>query len=420
MSKKSTKFRTLTNIASHGMWRAKHDIPDMAPAFLRLSAFTARAVKVELGRRIMAAKPDRFIAHSAIHTTGNNIGDMALPLTIRKVFDYQLGKQNWYLQPLWREINSANIDFFNDRAKLMLVGGGGLLLPDDKLSGWQWNISYNTLKRLNIPLCIFAVGYNRFRGQLEFNSKFKDHIELTAEKSAFIGLRNSPSAERLAEYLSPSAQKKLRLQPCITTVLNRYYPSYKPQLRQPYTKEIAINAAFDRAELRFGLDPNATEIQMAKLVQVARWAHKNGWKIHLMYHAFEDAAFANYVKRAGVPFKHHWLPRMSPEDVFDLYTRIPIVLGMRGHAQMIPYGLGNMIFPVVTHDKLVYFLKEIGKPHWGTELKAASAADDLIEKIRQFDRNRDSYFSEIEKSKDRLWAVCKKNIDELDKLFQLR
>lgn len=407
-------LKTIPNLLSHGAWRLRNDAPDLLPAAVRLSEFTARAIGVELKRRSVA-KSQRFVTHAAIHTTGNNIGDMALPLVIRKVIDHEAGPQNWYQQPLWREIDREAIDFFNKKSSLMLVGGGGLLLPDDryKTAGWQWNIPIENLRNLTNPLAIFAVGYNKFRGQNDFSSAFRDHMELVAEKSVFVGLRNTASADRLADYLSETARKKLRLQPCITTVLNRFYPTYKSHLRQPYAKELAINAAFDRAELRFGDSSSSMDVHIAKLVKVAKWAHEDGWKIHLTYHSFEDAYFAPYLEKEGIPFERHWLPRMDPEAVFDLYTKIPLVLGMRGHAQMIPYGLGSMILPVITHDKLVFFLKELGKLEWGTELKRGDAADNLIGLIKHFDANRDSYFAQIEGTKDRLWDVTKKNIMDL-------
>lgn len=44
---------------------------------------------------------------------------------------------------------------------------------------------------------MFAVGYNRFRGQEDFDQFFKEHINLFVEKAEFIGLRNHGSIESI-------------------------------------------------------------------------------------------------------------------------------------------------------------------------------------------------------------------------------
>jgi polysaccharide pyruvyl transferase WcaK-like protein len=402
-------IKTLENMASHGAWRVQHDRGDLIPAVGRLAAFTAEAARKAIERKLVGLQHD-YIVHAAIHTTGNNIGDMALPLVIRKAIDIQLGEQNWYLQPLWKSIDNNQVKLFNERAKLMIVGGGGLFLRDNKPSGWQWNINYKNLSALQTPFCLFAVGYNRFRDEPDFDNIFKEHVHLTAEKAIFVGLRNTESLERLAEYLPTDLRSKLRVQPCVTTVLSKFYPTYKSELRRPYAKELAINAAFDRPHLRFGDNGAAVHSEMQKLARVAKWAHMNGWIIHLTYHSFEDSAFAEYLDRDKVPYRRYWLPRMNPEAVFDLYTKIPLVIGMRGHAQMIPFGLGNMIIPVITHNKLIYMLKEFGFPEWGVELASESAVSDVIDRIVDFDSNRDSYYERINKSVDRMWKITKSNI----------
>lgn len=402
-------LQTIPKLLSHGVWRIQHDARDVPHAAYRLARFTAGAVRKELDRR-WTARMDRYVVHSAIHTTGNNLGDMVLPLAIRKVIDCEVGPQDWYLQPLWRSIGQEQAATFNAKASLLIVGGGGLLLKDNKPSGWQWNIDIDTLRSLTVPMCLFAVGYNRFRGDDEFGSVFRDHVQLTAEKSLFVGLRNQGSLNELASHLPSSLHGKLRVQPCVTTVLSRFYPTYKASLKRSHVKELAVNACFDRAEKRFS---GSVEVEIRKLLDILRWAHQDGWKIHLTYHAFEDAAIAPHLVANGIPFERHWLPREDPERAIDLYTRIPLVLGMRGHAQMIPYGVGSMIIPLITHNKLVYMLEEFGMSDWGVEFSSPNFVADVVERIKRFDNARDATFAHLERSKDRLWQLTKTNVRDL-------
>src|SRR5699024_8384666 len=46
----------------------------------------------------------------------------------------------------------------------------------------------------------------------------------------------------------------------------------------------------------------------------------------------------------------------------ELLSSVPYVLGGRGHAQMIPFGLGAIPISVDLHAKLVYFAADIGHP----------------------------------------------------------
>ena len=72
----------------------------------------------------------------------------------------------------------------------IVIGGGGLLLRDQagsdiSKSGWQWNSSVDAVNGINIPLIIFAIGYNRFRGQADFDPVFTSHIRALASNRNF-------------------------------------------------------------------------------------------------------------------------------------------------------------------------------------------------------------------------------------------
>ena len=63
--------------------------------------------------------------------------------------------------------NSKNIRNLN-KYDYLIVGGGGLILPDtapNKLSGWQWNISIENLNLIKKPIYVISIGFNLFYGQ---------------------------------------------------------------------------------------------------------------------------------------------------------------------------------------------------------------------------------------------------------------
>ncbi|MBP0645265.1 hypothetical protein J8J17_26090, partial [Mycobacterium tuberculosis] len=73
-------------------------------------------------------------------------------------------------------------------ADAVVIGGGGLFLQDtnpNRLSGWQWKISAETLAGIEVPLIVYAVGDNRFPGQPEFDDLLRTHVEQVREQSVF-------------------------------------------------------------------------------------------------------------------------------------------------------------------------------------------------------------------------------------------
>ena len=143
----------------------------------------------------------------------------------RNLFDLFLDKSSWSKKHVRHYCDSNMMSIINKKSDAIVVGGG-LLLKDtasNDNSGWQWNCSLESLEEIDIPLIIFAIGYNRFYKQDEFNPIFKKHIIKTVEKSSFFGLRNFGSIESLKEYLPTELHSKLIMQPCPTTLLSYMY-----------------------------------------------------------------------------------------------------------------------------------------------------------------------------------------------------
>src|SRR5690606_35253924 len=110
-----------------------------------------------------------------------------------------------------------------NKSKGVIIGGSGLFLKDtnpNMLSGWQWSCSLEMLKKIRTPITLFAVGYNRFRNQEDFDPVFSEHLNLLAEKSIYIGLRNQGSIINVEKYLTKENKKKVRYQPCPTTIIS--------------------------------------------------------------------------------------------------------------------------------------------------------------------------------------------------------
>ena len=354
-----------------------------------------------------------YLVHFGMHVPGN-AGDTLLFHAVRDVFDRAYGTQHWSLEPLWPEVTAGDITRINREAKGIVIGGGGLLLRDtnpDSYSGWQWNCPTSVLRQIEVPLTIFAIGYNRFRGQADFDPVFTKNIRALVDQSAFFGLRNRGSIRALSEYLTETQTARLLFQPCPTTLLRFLHPRFEAiafQGTKNYPKrELALNIAFDRWHMRF---QGEEERILNAVAQAMKWATNQGWEINLVIHSGGDDTIIPWLLNAQVPFREVRLDGRPPRQILRFYQKVSLTIGMRGHSQMIPFGVGNAIISLISHDKLRYFLDDIGHPEWGIDVQEKGLADALITKIDYVYANARRIQQEIWAAQRSLWEITKTNL----------
>lgn len=353
------------------------------------------------------------LAHFGIQNyPPGNAGDTVLFVALRALFKKFFPAITWLLEDVRGEVTEDVIERVNTQTEGVIVGGGGLFLKDtnnNKNSGWQWNCPVEALQKITKPVMLFAVGYNRFRGQEEFEEAFFEHIAALGKQSKFIGLRNNGSIEQLSNYLPLHAN--LFYQPCPTVFLNYLFPSVK---QYPSTKTVAINAAFDRRHFRYGQRETYT---MESIRAVVLWLHKNKYNVDIVCHCGDDQRLTYYLENIA-PFRIVRLDGQRTQAIINYYRTVSLVIGMRGHAQMIPLGLGIPILSVITHNKLAYFLKDIEHQEWGIEISNPSLADGLTTKIKYIFNHYERVKREIADVQKRLWEITLQNMARINAILE--
>lgn len=334
-----------------------------------------------------------------------NAGDRLLPITLKDLFHLSLGEIRWKNFHVHRIVTPAVIQKIN-RSRGLIIGGGGLFLRDtneNDLSGWQWSCSLEMLRRIKVPIFIFAVGYNRFRNQPNFEPIFKDHLNLLAEKTVYLGIRNSGSIRSLKKYLYEEHHHKLRFQPCMTTVISKIYSN----LIQYDQKEnfIALNCAFDRTELRF------SDKKEESLTRLAAGIKKISHEIPLKYysHMKRDEEMLHYFDKADIPYELLRLNILSPAEIIKAYARPKLVIGMRGHSQMIPFGTLTPIISLITHEKMQYFFDDIGQKSRGLEM-SGNDYENLISLDEGMITNNKQYINIIKNIQNKFYQISNQNV----------
>lgn len=350
-------------------------------------------------------KTNTIITHVSAFTYGN-AGDTILPIALRDTWHAVKEEINWNTQHVYPVVDEEIVKRIN-KSKGLIIGGGGLFLRDtnkNDISGWQWPCSTNMLEKINVPIILFAIGYNRFRGQEDFDSIFYENIKALAKKAEYIGLRNNGSINAIKNYLPEELHYKLRFQPCMTTFLAKLYP----QLCNYKKKEgfIAINTAFDRPYHRFGSEIGNILSSLARVAKHLSAEHS----IKFYSHMPTDEAFLPFLRAFDVPFELVKLDNTHPTEILRQYAKPNLVIGMRGHAQMIPFGCCTPIVSIVSHNKMQWFLDDIQKPHWGVDVLSKNFEEELLNRATTSLNNTKEEIEYIDLKQKELYSISQENV----------
>jgi len=378
----------------------------------RIAMHGSECTKVPEVKTLLPNENPRItLSHVAAFTAqGSNAGDILLPAVLRDSVVRQAGGVEWHSIQARAEVTKSSVDAIN-RSNGLIIGGGGLFLRDtnaNELSGWQWPCSIESLSRIDVPFCLMAVGYNRFRGQEDFTPVFREHLQVLTEKSVFIGLRNRGSVNAVRSYLPERLCEKVRFHPCLTSVISRLYPQIVDQHADG--QFISLNCAFDRQQLRYRDSKTEILAGIARAVQYVAQQFNLGVKYYSHYSADEE--MINVLSEHGVQFDVVDLSSFNSREIIEAYCKPTLALGMRGHSQLIPFGCGTPILSLISHNKLQWFLDDIGEPDWGVDLHQPGIESNIVSGVSRIIERRDETVEQITRAQLRLWEICTANNDE--------
>jgi hypothetical protein len=355
------------------------------------------------------------LAHVAFYMPmRGNAGDRVLPESVRLAFGPDTGPRSWHSVHAHRLFDEAALRRVNAR-RGVVVGGGGLFLPDTAPNGnsaWQWNVPDELLERITVPLVVYAVGFNTFDGQSYRQERFATAVRKLVAKSAFFGLRNHGSIAQVRRLLPPSLQDRVRYQPCPTTVTRHLVPGWRDPAEREDT--VLVNAAYDRSGMRFGYDYGPFLAQLAEAVRrIGRYA-----EVRCAAHTPEDDRIALDLRRDhGLTLPVVPMYDCAGAEILDIYARTRLVIGMRGHAGMIPFGCGTPIISLVSHPKMAYFLADIDRPEWGVSVHDLHLADVLTERALAVLDDHPAAVADVLARQDELWRITRENAAEINGLL---
>ncbi|MEU1704620.1 glycosyltransferase [Streptomyces sp. NPDC005706] len=347
------------------------------------------------------------LAHVAFYMDRQgNAGDKLLPETVRLAFGPDTTSRRWTSVHAHRLFDKAALERVNARRGLV-IGGGGLFIPDTMPNGnsaWQWNVPDEHLRAVDVPIMVFAVGFNAFDGQSYRARRFNESLRLLVEKSAFFGLRNHGSIARVRSLLPPELHDRIVFQPCPTTVMRQLVAGWTDPAYREDT--VLLNAAYDRAGLRFGHDYGHFLAETAKAVR-AIGAHT---EVRCVAHSLDDERIAFDLRREhGISLPVIPMYDFDNDTIRETYAKTKLVIGMRGHAGMIPFGVGTPVVSLISHPKMAYFLSDIERPEWGVSVHERNLGEVLTERALDILDHHDRTVADVHDRQELLWKVTQEN-----------
>lgn len=329
-----------------------------------------------------------------------NFGDHALGYGVRRVFARNFQKPLIFKV---QDVHSFNItksalDEINRTADLLLVGGGGLIYgvghtkylePIPERNIWMFKIPDELVADIQIPLVVFGVGYNQFRNQDRLHPEIVHNLKLVKEKSVAFSVRNDQSKAHLEKYQIDCDEV-----PDPGFFLDDDY--HRPKVDGDYA---VVQIAYDAPKER-----QIDGVEFAhKMSIVCKHILDLGYRLVFCPHCKPDIKMSKKImsmcdSRKGIYIWDYWETLRDELLLRNLgyYKHAHFVIAMRGHAQIIPFGMEVPFLTIANHRKHEQILGDLGFSHLLVDVNE----DNFVEKCI-------SVVDLVLDTRDQLVATCK-------------
>jgi len=253
----------------------------------------------------------------------------------------------------------------NEDYDYLLVGGGGLMLPDsvpNMVSCWQWVIDEKLYDLIDIPIYVVSVGYNLFHGQdmsmpsRESNNSiperldiFTSNIRKLINKAQHFTLRHTGDMESLISVIGEDMRDKLSMEICPSVwYVEKYWKPYIPEA----DKYVAIEIKDDREWRRYRKITKQSFYE--ELERFIRDCIEQ--KVPVAYMSHDGSInFYRYLQSKGIQLPLLNNTSGDEQSIFNNYAYVKTLLCSAGHSQMMAHGCGIKTISLVSHPKLRYF-----------------------------------------------------------------
>jgi len=344
----------------------------------------------------------------------------------------------------FRNINCQQTEFTKDlieeinrEGDLLIIGGGGLIFyrpQDNSKSGWQWNIDINLIDTIKVPFVVYAIGYNQFEyDSSNFIPVTNGHLQKTVKLATLFSVRDTGTKRELIARGCDG--NKIEVIPDS----GMFLPADNikvPGLRHDKLK-VGLNWTSDRenqafpepwAENRDRFVKNLAELCRHLInernAQIFYIGHMGGDFDKRIIDSLRELLGDNLIAIEEV------LPSLFPSDynraqkLVGVYRQMDVVLGMRGHANIVSFGQHVPFIPLGSHRKNRYLLEDIREDRYYIDVRTPELGtkERMVSLVEQLLNERNSYMERHEKAyavmRERFDSFNRKTLSLLDKRYE--
>jgi hypothetical protein len=137
-----------------------------------------------------------------------------------------------------------------------------------------------------------------------------------------------------------------------------------------------------------------------------------GWQIDSVPHARADMLFVEQAAREHLRMREIKLFG-DPDGMYkgvEYFAGLPYLLGTRGHAQMVPFGMGSIPVSLLVHHKTGYFARDLGHPEWAVDPRKDGFADRLYSVLQEVEERRTELRTELAEVRERFYRMTLDNL----------
>lgn len=306
------------------------------------------------------------VGHIYASEVKNNSGDFLIGDATKVRFKEILNEDNFeFINLNCRNFNLFNnVSHINNNFDYLIVGAGGLILPDSSSnlnSGWQWNITLENLQKISIPIYVISIGYNLFYNQTidmpyrnnnlkepKLNKIFTDHITCLIKKSKYFSMRHKNDINCLCDVIGESYRDLIKFEFCPTIAYTK-----SKNIITSDNKNIAFEIKDDRLWRRVY---NIGEIKFySELSKTIKTLIDSGFNVSFMSHDGSNK-FYKFLIRNNVKIPYIDNSIGNETAIYNNYRNIKVLIATAGHSQMIGSAINGLsVISLVTHPKLRNF-----------------------------------------------------------------
>lgn len=310
------------------------------------------------------------------------------------------------------------IDQMNEKADMLIIGGGGFVMnrhEDNSRSGWQWSINNEDIEKIKIPIIVYGIGYNKFNyDNRGFKDNMNESLKITQNKSKLFSVRNTGTKEELIKrgldedniYIIPDSGMFISPYP----IENNLFKTDKML--------VGLNFVSDRPHYTFPGEYEKTQQKFYKeLVETCKYLieNKNALIINIDHIPALDTEVNDlFKKELGDNYKvlSEEIPEIYPPSLTNshylayCYKKMNLVLGMRGHSNIISFGMGTPFVSIGSHNKNRFFLNDINEKEYLIDIRDFENSikhDIMIKKIEEL-LNDKEYKNKTSKKRNELYS----------------